>query len=214
MKTITPYGVYFYLNKLERLRLKLGEAAKKFLYSPPKIHQELIDLSELKEIEDFHDIGKWAENWYERIKLNGLTSDECKKLYFETKDTAKKFTERVLKYILISPKLEILDPEKIKSGAHGFFDQEKIEILRRSNCLSDFNQACKAILVNMPSAAVLYLCKVLRKLGMAKEEVEKRLLVESFKQSEVEEFFLDVVRSISEGHAHYRSASKGLITQK
>ncbi len=211
MKTLTPYGVYYYLDKLEKLRVKLGEAAKRFLYSPPKL-PELSDIAKLKDFEDFSEIGEWAEKWYEKTKLTGISAEECRKLYFETKDVIERFTEKILDYMLISPNLELLDPEKVRKGAEGFFSSEVVNTLKEAKAITDFNQACKAILVGMPTAAVLYLCKVLRKLGTANKGMERRVLEENFKQAEAERFFLEVVKEVSEGHAHHRSAPGGIIT--
>jgi len=158
---LKPYGVYYYLDKLKSLKDKTEHASRSLFYAAPNVSDELEELTHLKNFLEFEEIGKWAREWLDYIQSHGLPIQACRSLYEQSVSMFNKFLETLDKeYILIHHKLEILDSKKVRKGAEAFFDEETIEWLKNIKGLTEFHNACRALLVGLPTAAGFYLLRL------------------------------------------------------
>jgi len=179
-RVLTPYGVYYYLRQLDQLKSKLEPATRALLYIQPQDLRELGELVGLKEVERFEDIGTWAEKWTNYIRKSGLNQQDCRKLYEQTIVNFNKFVDLIMTCVLITPRLEVLNINRVREDSKSFFNDETLKWLEELGGLAEFNQACRAILVNLPTAAGFYLLRIcersLRELYKKEtgKDVEKR----------------------------------------
>jgi len=160
-KLLTPYGVYYYLHQLDRLKSKLEPAVQALLYFPPQNLSELGELMGLKDVEKFEEIGSWAEEWVKYLQdIGRLDQQTCRRLYEEVIGKINEFIGLLENCELITPKLEILDIKKIRECSKAFFNEETLKWLSDVGGLAEFDQACVAIRSNLPTAAGFYLLRI------------------------------------------------------
>jgi len=159
-KVLTPYGIYYYFHLLDQLKIKLEQATRALIYVAPPDLSELVKLSGLKDVEKFEEFGVWAERWVTHIRNSGLDFQACRKLYEQVIVKTNEFQKLIMDCVLITPKLEILDVNKVQNGANAFLTEDTLKWLEELGGLSEFTEACRAILANLPTAAGFYLLRL------------------------------------------------------
>ena len=160
-KVLTPYGIYYYLRILDEVKNKLEESMQRVFYVPPSILQDLSKIAELKEVKNLEEIGKWADEWVRYVRdLGYLDRQSCKSLLEQTVVYKNKFVDMVMKLVLITPNLQVLDIDKVRKGASAFFSKSTLKWLKDIGGLVEFNHACISLLANLPTAAGFYLLRL------------------------------------------------------
>jgi len=151
-KVLLPYGIFYYGLMLESLKTKLQQATFSLAYIPPDVKEELSILSDLRDATKFEDIGEEANLWLERIAKQGLPYQSARELYETCIRWETKFIDNITKLLLITPKVEVLDLEKLKKGLNAFLSDKEIKWLSKleKRCMSEM---ITSLIVGIPTAA-------------------------------------------------------------
>lgn len=151
---INSYGIYFFGWWLKSLEEKLTRATNvgSFFYTSPNVIDEISELSKLKEVELFEQMGGSIESWKDYASHLNLAT--AKQLRDETIRWREQF-ESVLKQgrlAVVYLKTDFLDVEKLTGGLEKLLKEEEEDWLTNleASCLED---ARKCVLVGIPTPA-------------------------------------------------------------
>jgi len=116
-------------------------------------------LFRFKNIDGFEALGEWANEWYRKISSGNFSLDALRILDFDLDMTISSIINMLSKYEIFLPKLEILDPEKVRKGVHGLLSIDEIDWLTKLE-LEGINEACRALIFDCPTAAEMLLARV------------------------------------------------------
>jgi len=141
---------------LRSLEQKLKKVVSAIFYTELNINEEVSELSKLKEVIFFEEIGDWAERWKNWISENGLPQNAARDLHEAVIRWTEKF-ERVLdrekgRLGVVQLETELLDVEKLRKSFDYLLSKEETEWLTdlERSCLED---ARICILVRHPTPA-------------------------------------------------------------
>jgi hypothetical protein len=185
---LTSYGIWYYGAILDRLVEKLESAIRTIIYLPPAVNEELEELSQLKFVKDFEDIGRNAEGWLNLVRSKALNWDSCRNLYNSAVNWRTSFMERINEFILMKPRLQKLDKNKLIEEIKNLPEDPRIrEWLKVDESrIREFQGGCFALIYGLTTAAGFYfirLCeRALRNLyeKIAGEEPKKKTWGEIF----------------------------------
>jgi len=151
---INSYGIYFFGWWLKSLEEKLTRATNvgSIFCTSPNVVDEISELSKLKEVELFEQMGESIESWKDYI--SHLDIGAAKQLRDETIRWREQF-ESVLKQgrlAVVYLKTDFLDVEKLTVGLEKLLKKEEKDWLTNleASCLED---ARKCILIKTPTPA-------------------------------------------------------------
>ena len=137
-RVITAFGIYHYGWMLRSLEQKLKKVVSAIFYTELDINEEVSELSKLKEVIFFEEIGDWAERWKNWISENGLPYYSAKEFHENVIRWQEKF-ESVLrkeKIGIVFLETEFLDAEKLRRNLEKLLSKEETE------WLTDFEEVC------------------------------------------------------------------------